>query len=179
MLCGQLMRAPIGILALVLLAACPSGSGSADGPHDEFVNDRPPALDRPEAAADGSDGPVTTLDGPAGDRPADVPADAQDAGPDLPADRGSDGGVRCGSRTCAPSELCIQECFCGGAAVCMPAPDGGQCVGSPACQRPGGGAGCQQPCDNPPPRCVTSLASCAGAPSMPPADRVILCACPP
>jgi hypothetical protein len=168
------------MMALVLLAACRSGGSSAG---DDAA---PPRLDGAGTHAD-----MPAIDAPAADRPLssaeggqDGPTDATDALADARADGGDGGaeagaGVHCGSRTCAPSEFCIQECFCGGAQLCTPAGDGGQCPGSGQCQMPGGGIGCRQPCDNPGPRCTTSLASCPGAPAVPPTDRTIACACPP
>jgi hypothetical protein len=91
---------------------------------------------------------------------------------------GGTGGVRCGATTCAANEYCVQDCGCGGALICQPPLPGTTCA--VPCPIPGGGTGCQPVCTTPPPRCTTSLASCAGAlGSDPPRDRIVHCACPP
>jgi hypothetical protein len=171
------------MMAVVLIAACRSGGSTAgdgaappghDGPRADAPPIDAPAADRPPATEVGQDGHADAGDarGDAGDAAADARGDAGDGGPEAGT------GPRCGAKTCAASEYCIQECFCGGAQLCTPAGDGGQCP-SGTCEMPGGGMGCRQACDNPPPRCTVSLTSCAGAPPMPPTDRIITCACPP
>jgi hypothetical protein len=177
------------VMLLLMACGCSSPGGlTRDGAAaDAPPQDRPPGAE----AGGGGDRPVdapadTPLDGhPDGaslDARADGRQDADGEGDGGVGDGGAVGdggpsGILCGGRRCSASEYCIQECFCGGAALCQPRGEAGACL--VGCTLPGAGAGCGQPCDNPGPRCTPSLATCAGSPPAPPRDRVVTCACPP
>jgi len=167
----------------MLLMACgssPPGGLTRDGAGaDAPEQDRPQGADARGGGDGQRDAPV---DAPVEGHPDGPPLDGRadglsDAGGGIDGGDGGPSGILCGGRRCSASEYCIQECFCGGAALCQPRGEVGACL--VGCTLPGGGAGCGQPCDNPGPRCTTSLATCAGAPPSPPRDQVFNCACPP
>jgi hypothetical protein len=126
---------------------------------------------------DGADGRDGSADGADGGPNAAIDASVDAASIEVEAGSFDGGaGVRCGDRTCARSEVCIQRCLCS-ISGCQPLPSGTAC--NAPCTTPGGAKGCRTPCDNPGPECAASTASCPGAPSIPPHDRPIACACPP
>lgn len=107
--------------------------------------------------------------GASGDAGFDGAAGARgrDGGPEA-GDAGGDAGPICGGSQCGPHQVCVSMSCGGGAAVCTPAPDGGQCpsgltysatcaAGRPGCMDP--------PCSPPPPSCMDVPAACAAPPT--------------
>src|SRR5204863_706480 len=83
---------------------------------------------------------------------------------------GSGGSNACGTRVCTSSEICVHPRCGGGAPICDPVPDGGQCPSGWTFQSlcPGSppGPGClPPPCTPPAPFCTAVPASCSGTPS--------------
>lgn len=87
--------------------------------------------------------------------------------------------VMCGAELCGPTQACVHECTCGGAAPrCETAPDGGVCpAGTAPCSTETVRRGCVLTCMNPPPRCRDVPVSCAGVVAS--RERVVSCNCPP
>jgi hypothetical protein len=123
------------------------------------------------------DAPTTSFDGlPGCSGPGDCPggwlccADCQGrrfcnaacTGEVCPRDAGTDAGFACGSARCEASQICVQDCTCGGPIGCIDKGDAATCPGAPC---PGVPTSCMQVCNNPPPRCLDLPVACNGTPS--------------
>lgn len=136
-------------LTALALAACRSttkGEVATDAFTDAVSGDGP-------ARAEAGDAPRGPLDTGAG--PAEVAAGA-DSSPET-------GGFACGATVCGANQLCVRECTCGGAFMCVPRPDGGACPGGPCPTAPLDM--CAPVCTNPEPACRDLPSECNGTPS--------------
>jgi hypothetical protein len=128
---------------LVLAAGCGGGTGGNDG------------------GGGAGTGGTTGAGGASGSTGAGGAAGATGTG-------GTGGGVPCGGVSCRADQVCVHPSCGGGAQVCIPLGDAGQCQSgwtmTNQCPTSGGPGCVPPPCDPPPPKCVDIPAACSGAP---------------
>jgi hypothetical protein len=143
-------------VTFVLLAGCGSGQGGADAGGG--------------APRGGSGGAAGGQAGTAGSASTGGTAGtAGTVGTAGSTGTGGAGHLACGSTTCGANQVCVNPSCGGGAEVCLPLGDAGQCptgfTRTDQCS-PGSGPGCvPPPCDPPPPVCVDISPACGPLPT--------------